>query len=569
MKDDFDNWLREHDPTGVDDDGRLVAGTIIGDYRIVALLGRGGFAEVYRAVSSTNEHVAIKILHRQDDQSRLRFERETKILSQINHTNTPRLITFGILGNRPYLVMELLRADELPHTGRAVARLIRKVCAAVTALHKMGYVHRDIKPANILWRGNEPVLIDYGLACPFSDGTVPPSTLSIADGHRIVVGTAGYAAPEQFAGGKINASTDIHAIGILANSCCEGRPPWRWRKIINRATNSRNNARYKTAKKMSRAVSRRYIPILGWSVVGISLLCLILLLGGALAYALFAINFLSGFSGFGDIGEIEERTRISRKALYLPEQMSMADVDKLKSYDYVEVLKRHPELIDKIGVKRLCHIFSWGRELGRLIRGNPELEKKIDLSRLQFDVYNLVNFLLECPHLVDRVDKKLLSQCWGRLLPIHPEWRDKCNFSKLSSYDWGMLLAKTDCFDKECDFDKLNGAAWSEILQHTDRLTSKCDFTKLDVYDWVQVLRETSRFDGYLDASRFKGRDWVEVLKVRPDLINVCSNVFTGVDAVSVLKEFPWTTNNIFRPSSLRASISSRTSNIGCPMPRS
>ncbi len=543
MGDDFENWLSERKKEAPVDNGELSIGTIVGDYRIVALLGRGGFAEVYRAVSSNNEHVAIKILHRQDAQSRLRFEREAKILSQIHHANTPRLITFGILGSRPYLVMELLRADELPHTGRAVGRLIRKVCAAVTALHKMGYVHRDIKPANILWRGNEPVLIDYGLACPFSDGIVPPSTLSIVDGHRIVVGTAGYAAPEQFAGGKIDASTDIHAIGMLANSCFEGRPPWRWRKIIDRATNSRSNARYKTAKKLARAVSRRYIPILGWSVVGIALLCLLLLLCGAAAYAFFAINFMAGFSWI-DLSESRESERIKRKALYLPEQISMTDIDMLTSYDCCEVLQRHPELIDKIGVERLCHTFSdRGREFGRLIKGNPGLEKQIDLSRLPFNAYEFVRFLLECPHLVDRVDKKLLSQNWDWLLPVHPEWRDKCDFSKLNSYEWGVLLAKTDCFDNECDFAKLNGSAWAEILQHTDRLDSKCDFTKLKVDDWVKVLEKTRRFDGRLDASGFKGKDWVKVLETRPDLISVCSNVFTGADVAIVLKEFPWMTN--------------------------
>ena len=542
MISDFENWLSKREKESPVDNGELSIGTIVGDYRIVALLGRGGFAEVYRAVSSNNEHVAIKILHRQDEQSRLRFEREAKILSQIHHANTPRLITFGILGSRPYLVMELLRADELPHTGRAVARIIRKVCAAVTALHKMGYVHRDIKPANILWRGNEPVLIDYGLACPFSDGIVPPSTLSIVDGHRIVVGTAGYAAPEQFAGGKIDASTDIHAIGMLANSCFEGRPPWRWRKIIDRATNSRNNARYKTAKKLARAVSRRYIPILGWSVVGIALLCLLLLLCGAAAYAFFAINFMAGFS-WRDLSEIKESERIKRKALYLPEHVSMTDVDMLTSSECFEVLQRHPELIDKIGIEKLCSGFDWGRPLGRLMRGVPWLEEKIDVSKLQFDDNNLVGFLEECPHLIDRVDKKCSPWCWSHLLPIHPEWRDRCDIGKFDSYHWGVLLAKTDRFDNECDFAKLNGRAWREILTRTDRLASKCDFTKLKSDDWVEILVATSRFDDQFDASGFKGEDWVRVLRVRPDLISACRNVFTGVDAVSVLEEFPWMTN--------------------------
>ena len=99
MEDDFDNWLaarvKENFPVN---DGELAAGTRVGDYRIVALLGRGGFADVYRANGPNDEPVAIKMLHKLDDKSRARFVRESEILSQIRHRNIPRLLSFGSFG---------------------------------------------------------------------------------------------------------------------------------------------------------------------------------------------------------------------------------------------------------------------------------------------------------------------------------------------------------------------------------------------------------------------------------------------------------------------------------------
>ena len=95
MEDDFDKWLSERDAGAQEDDGCLLPGTAVGEYRIVAHLGHGGFADVYRAKDSHGAAVAIKILHQLDDKSRARFERESKILSQIRHANIPRLLGYG------------------------------------------------------------------------------------------------------------------------------------------------------------------------------------------------------------------------------------------------------------------------------------------------------------------------------------------------------------------------------------------------------------------------------------------------------------------------------------------
>jgi RNA polymerase sigma factor (sigma-70 family) len=134
MEDDFDNWLAARGKEVPEDDGRLLPGTVVGDYRIVALLGRGGFAEVYRASSKDGEPVAIKMLHRLDDKSRARFARESEILLQIKHRNIPRLLSFGSCGDRPYMVTELLKGCELPSSDHEILRFMEQIISAVMEL---------------------------------------------------------------------------------------------------------------------------------------------------------------------------------------------------------------------------------------------------------------------------------------------------------------------------------------------------------------------------------------------------------------------------------------------------
>ena len=259
MHDETEDWLksREKEPLVTGDE--LLPGTAVGDYKIVALLGRGGFAEVYKAMAPDGAEVAVKMLQRLDGQSRARFERETNILSRLRHANIPQLISFGNCGNRPYLVMELLQVGELPRTDGRVAAFIVKIAAAVGALHETCYIHRDVKPSNVLWRGDEPVLVDFGLACPKSEAARPMSGLSVVDGQRVVVGTAGFAAPEQFSGGTVDETSDVHALGMLASACFGNNPPTVWGRIIRRASNAIPGQRYQSAAEFVRAIRRRHL----------------------------------------------------------------------------------------------------------------------------------------------------------------------------------------------------------------------------------------------------------------------------------------------------------------------
>lgn len=143
---------------------RFPAGMVLGDWRLTAYIGRGGSGEVYCAEhAALGTPAAVKVLARDDDRARARFEREAKLLSRLKSASYPRFFAYGKDKGAQYLAMELLEPGEMPSGDRAVARFMLNVSGAVAELHAHGYVHRDIKPGNILWRGSIPVLADLGL----------------------------------------------------------------------------------------------------------------------------------------------------------------------------------------------------------------------------------------------------------------------------------------------------------------------------------------------------------------------------------------------------------------------
>ena len=206
---------------------------MVGRWRIVAFVARGGSGEVYRAVEANGKRAAaLKILHRTDGATRARFALEARVLSELHHPAFPAIFETGAFKGRPWYAEEYLQPLEMPSSDRAVARLILAVCRGTGALHALGYVHRDIKPSNILTRDGEPVLIDFGLLKRIGTPELHPgNTLSVVDGRPVGVGTPGYAAPEQFASGDISPAADVYALGMLALRCFGGRPPFAWRSM--------------------------------------------------------------------------------------------------------------------------------------------------------------------------------------------------------------------------------------------------------------------------------------------------------------------------------------------------
>ena len=239
--------------------GQFSAGTIFGDWRITAFIGRGGNGEVYCA-----EHVmlgisaALKVLVRDDERAKVRFQREAKLLAMLKSPAFPRFFAYGEANGVAYLAMELLEPGELPKGDRAVAAFMLKVCDAVGELHSLGYIHRDIKPGNILWRSSaEPVLADLGLVKsldPSDSQIFRPSNAPATLGG---VGTPGYGAPEQMERGEATEASDIHALGVLADHCFNGNPPRAWKRIIERATSSIPAHRYQSVSALADAIRWR------------------------------------------------------------------------------------------------------------------------------------------------------------------------------------------------------------------------------------------------------------------------------------------------------------------------
>ena len=208
------------------------AGDLLGRYRILSRLGRGGMATVYlaeRADGSYQQRVALKLLRRGLDTEDLirRFVAERQILSSLSHPHIAKLLDGGSTADgRPFLVMELVEGE--PIVAWADARsldvagrlnLFLAVADAVHTAHRQLVVHRDIKPSNVLVNGEGQVtLLDFGIA-----------KLLDADEAFTDVGslphTPSYASPEQLSGGLITTASDIYQAGILLLELVTGTRP--------------------------------------------------------------------------------------------------------------------------------------------------------------------------------------------------------------------------------------------------------------------------------------------------------------------------------------------------------
>src|ERR1051325_6364546 len=152
----------------------LSAGTKLGAYEIVELLGKGGMGEVYRARDSKlKREVAIKVLPEQFSRdSEARFEREAEILAALNHPHIAAIYDLAEFGGSHLLILELVEGDTLsdrikrgPISLHAALAIAGQVAEALEAAHEKGIVHRDLKPANIKITPSANVkVLDFGLA---------------------------------------------------------------------------------------------------------------------------------------------------------------------------------------------------------------------------------------------------------------------------------------------------------------------------------------------------------------------------------------------------------------------
>ncbi|MCA9952322.1 MAG: protein kinase [Anaerolineales bacterium] len=204
----------------------------IGRYAIETEIGRGGMAMVYRAHDPRFERmVALKVLPAEflhEPNFRARFEREARTIAALEHPAVVPVYDFGEDGDFLFLVMRYMQggslADRLtkgPLSVEETAQIMLRIGTALDAAHSQGIIHRDLKPGNILFdQYGSAYLSDFGIARL----TEAAATLT---GSKASLGTPGYMSPEQIKGEKVDARSDIYALGVIVFEMLTGQRPFR------------------------------------------------------------------------------------------------------------------------------------------------------------------------------------------------------------------------------------------------------------------------------------------------------------------------------------------------------
>ncbi|MFF6996437.1 serine/threonine-protein kinase [Streptomyces sp. NPDC008313] len=205
-------------------DTRLTTVALSGRYRLDALLGRGGAADVYRGVDlRLRRPVAVKVFRPGGDaQTEDRFTEEAVLVAGLHHPGLVTVYDSGQAEEGPYLVMQLIEGRTLRQRIAATRLDPAEACALATALahalahvHEAGIVHRDVKPGNILLDAEgTPYLTDFGIS-RLIDNAAQTRT-------EALVGTAAYLAPEQVLGRPAGPAADIYALGLVVLECLKG-----------------------------------------------------------------------------------------------------------------------------------------------------------------------------------------------------------------------------------------------------------------------------------------------------------------------------------------------------------
>ena len=214
--------------------------TVVGSYRLVRELGRGGMATVYEARHTVlPRRAAIKVMHgelRRQPGMATRVVQEAAILEDIRHPGVTHVFDCSLLpDHRPWIAMELVEGETLAARfmrsaampSYDVAALLAELADVLASVHARGIVHRDLKPDNIILVPGDrdfPLrVIDWGVA---RLGPIGRITL---DG--MTPGTPIYMAPEQATGRDIGAPCDIYSLGVIAYEALAGRPPFDGRTL--------------------------------------------------------------------------------------------------------------------------------------------------------------------------------------------------------------------------------------------------------------------------------------------------------------------------------------------------
>ncbi|MCG5534596.1 HEAT repeat domain-containing protein [Ectothiorhodospira mobilis] len=235
---------------GDDTEGRALAGRVVGGpgldvdalapgdllgerYRFVRRVGRGAFGSVLLMEDvMIGERIILKVMNPRlatDEEMIRRFVQELRLSRRITHENVIRIFDFLSVGGDLAISMEyfpsqtlaaLLRQRAPLPQGQAV-RHAAAVAAGMAAAHEVGVIHRDLKPGNVLINEHGLVkIVDFGIAAVTGGGDTRLTRTGI------LVGTPRYMAPEQATGGRVTASADIYALGVVLYEMLTGRPPF-------------------------------------------------------------------------------------------------------------------------------------------------------------------------------------------------------------------------------------------------------------------------------------------------------------------------------------------------------
>ncbi|GAA2392519.1 serine/threonine-protein kinase [Dactylosporangium salmoneum] len=219
--------LNQNDPLHID------------DYRLLGQLGIGGMGTVYLAQSPEGNRVAVKLVHAhlaRDPRFRVRFAGEVRAAQRVPGFCTARVLDSGVYEERPYLVTEYLEgiplsrlvADDGPLDPAMLHSVALGVAASLAAIHNVGLVHRDLKPSNLMVTLGGVRIIDFGIARALD-------AASDITGTGNIVGSLGWASPEQLRAEEPTAAMDIFGWGCLVAFAATGRHPYGGEEAAARA----------------------------------------------------------------------------------------------------------------------------------------------------------------------------------------------------------------------------------------------------------------------------------------------------------------------------------------------